>query len=385
MNLSDVLAAPWAILPSKLEEIHAVASAHARGERPDLAGIEARLGRPLDNQPSPLRVVDGVAVVALDGVLAKRMNLMTQISGGTSTQLAAQTLRRAIDDPAVQAIVLAIDSPGGSVDGTEALASVVREGAQRKRILTLADGCMASSAYWIGAAAGPGNVYLAEKTTLMGSIGVVAKHVDVSGAETQSGVKTTEITAGRFKRVASPYAPLTDAGRQTLQDQVDYIYSLFVESVARDRGVSTDRVLNRMAEGRIFTGQQAIDAGLADGFSTMENLIRTARLNPSPNALLSAGGASISKEPSMTNTTGFSDAELRRHYNSQPDLKDRYGSFDAYIASMSALSQTSRNVATADTDWSRVDREAKDLAAREGLDYFAAVKRVMAEGKAVHR
>lgn len=383
MNLTDVLSSPWAILPGKLEEIHAIVAAHARGDRRDIAAIEAQIGRPLSNQQRPVQVFDGVAVVALSGVLAKRMNLMTQVSGGTSMQLAAQELQSAIDDPAVQAIVLAIDSPGGTVDGTEALANIVRSGAQQKRILTLADGCMASAAYWVGAAAGPGNIYLAERTTQVGSIGVVTKHVDTSGAEARAGYKTTEIYAGKFKRIASGYAPLTEDGRNTIQSQVDFLYRLFVESVAKDRGVSTEQVLQRMADGRVFTGQQAIDAGLADGFSTINGLIQIARRNPAPRVPTRSPSSSISpKETRMThNTTGFSDDSLCRVYKGNPHLQQRYGSSDAFIADMSAKSnKTTSTLATQETDWAEVHRQAKAMVETKGISYDVAVKRVLAQG-----
>ena len=80
--------------------------------------------------------------------------------------------------------------------------------------------------------------------------------------------------AGKFKRINSQFGPLTDAGRATMQEQVDYLYSLFVQAVADHRGVSADTVLQHMADGRVFTGQQAIDAGLVDGVSTLSALVQ---------------------------------------------------------------------------------------------------------------
>lgn len=271
MKVLDVLHSPWAIQPAKLLEIQGIYLAHSRGEVPDFAALEARLGKPLANEPKRYEVRDGVAVLPLDGVLAKRMNLFSQISGGTSTELAASALRDALNDPAVHSIVLAIDSPGGTVDGTQALASAVMQARQHKPVAALASGTMASAAYWIGSAAQ--RVYIADETTQVGSIGVVATHTDISGAEAQRGVKTTEVFAGKFKRVASQYGPLSDEGRKTLQDQVDYTYSLFVSAVAEQRGVSVDAVLADMADGRIFIGRQAVDAGLVDGVTSLDALI----------------------------------------------------------------------------------------------------------------
>ena len=101
-------------------------------------------------------------------------------------------------------------------------------------------------------------------------------HVDISGAEKQAGVKTTEITAGKYKRVASQYGPLTEDGRSDIQSKVDYIYSVFVDDVARNRGVDAAMVVKNMADGRVFIGRQAVDAGLVDGVATLEEIVARA-------------------------------------------------------------------------------------------------------------
>jgi signal peptide peptidase SppA len=271
MKILDVLNAPWAIQPTKLLEIQGIYATHLRGEKIDLKVVEAAIGRPLNNQSNGYEVIDGVAVLPITGVISKRMNLFAQISGGVSTELVARDLKAAIADPAVKAIILQIDSPGGTVDGTETLANLVREAKAVKPTVAFADGMMASAAYWIGSAAS--EIYISDSVAQIGSIGVVATHQDISAAEAARGVKTTEITAGKFKRAASQFAPLTESGRQTIQDQVDSIYSVFVQAVADNRGVSVDTVLQDMADGRVFIGQQAIDAGLVDGVSTLDALI----------------------------------------------------------------------------------------------------------------
>jgi len=275
MKLLDILNAPWAIDPGKLLEIRAIYATHLRGDKIDIAAIEQKLGRPLANEPKGYDIIDGVAVLPIDGVIAKRANLFTQISGGTSSQLIARDLQAALNDPAVHSIILAIDSPGGTVDGTQTLADAVMAARDVKPIVSLASGAMASAAYWIGSAAQA--AYIVDGTTGVGSIGVVATHTDISQAEAKNGVKTTEVYAGKYKRVASQYGPLSDAGRQSIQDAVDYTYSLFVSAVATQRGVSEKTVLKDMADGRVFIGQQAIDAGLVDGVSTLDALV--AQLN----------------------------------------------------------------------------------------------------------
>lgn len=271
MKLLDVVCAPWAILPDKLCEIRDIYATHLRGEKIDIEAVEARIGRPLANEPREYEVIDGVAVLGLDGVIAQRANLFTRVSGGTSSQLFARDVKSAAEDPSVTAIVVNTDSPGGTVAGIESAAAVVHEAAMKKPIVAFTDGVMASGAYWIGSAAD--RIFISGKTTTVGSIGVVATHVDVSRAEEKAGVKTTEIVAGKYKRIASQYGELTKEGRAVMQDQVDRLYGAFVEDVARYRGVSVEQVLADMADGRIFIGTQAIEAGLVDGVSSLDALI----------------------------------------------------------------------------------------------------------------
>ena len=271
MRLIDILTAPWAIVPEKLLEIQEIYRTHLRGEKIDLAGIEARIGRPLDNEPKPYEVVRGVAIIGMEGIIAKRMSLFTKISGGISTYQVQEQFQSALADPKVRSIVLDIDSPGGTLDGTAELAGAIHAARGEKPIVAWTDGQMCSAAYWIGSATDA--VYISGDTPQVGSIGIVASHMDISEAEKKMGVKTTEIAAGKYKRIASRHAPLTKEGRQNIQDAVDYVYTTFVGDVAKHRGVSEEQVLEQMADGRVFFGRQAVNAGLVDGVSTMEELI----------------------------------------------------------------------------------------------------------------
>ena len=271
MKLLDVLTAPWAIEPAKLLEIQTIYATHLRGEKIDIAAVEARLGRSLDNTPAAYAVVDGVAVLQVNGVMAKRANMFMDISGGTSMQLAARALQQAADDAQVHSIIQVFDTPGGTVDGTQAFANTIARVNAIKPVVTLADGTMASAGVWAGSAGR--QIYLADATTAVGSIGIVSQHVDLSGRDAQAGIKRTEVFAGKYKRIASDTGPLSLEGLQSMQDQVDYIYSLFVQAVATHRGTTVDKVLADMADGRMFTGQQVIAAGLADGITTLDELI----------------------------------------------------------------------------------------------------------------
>jgi capsid assembly protease len=271
MKLLDIVTGPWAIQPAKLLEIQAIYATHLRGEKIDLEAVEKRLGRPLNNEPKGYEIRDGVAVLPVTGVLAKKMNLFSSISGGASYELVGRDFDQALNDPAVEAIALVIDSPGGTVDGVQQLGDAIFAARGVKPVGAIADGMMASAAYWLGAQADV--VMAASDTAQIGSIGVVAAHRDISGAEAAAGIKTTEITAGKYKRVASQYAALTEDGRAEIQASVDYLYEIFVGQVAKARGTTVEKVLEGMADGRVFIGQQAVQAGLVDGVSTLDGLI----------------------------------------------------------------------------------------------------------------
>lgn len=271
MNITDVITAPWAILPEKLLEIQAFYTAHARGQKIDIEAIEARIGKPLISADQGYQNVGGVAVIPVNGVIGKKMNMMTQISGGASTQLIERDIKAALSDSEVQSILLHIESPGGTVDGTQTLADVVAMANSIKPVVSFADGMMASAAYWIGSAAS--EIVSSSVTTQIGSIGVVTSHTDISKAEEQAGYKVTEISAGKYKRITSQHSPLSKEGKALLQDQVDQLYTIFVDAVAANRGVDSETVLEDMADGRVFLSSDAQARGMIDHIATIETTI----------------------------------------------------------------------------------------------------------------
>lgn len=276
--LLDVLTAPWAIMPDKLLEIQAVYSAHFRGEKIDIEAIEARIGRPLANEQQEYRVEPGgVAVLSISGVISNKANMFTRVSGGASAQLLQKQVESMRSDPRVRSAVLDFDTPGGNVLGIPALAESIKALAAEKPTVSVSTGMMASAGYWLGSAANA--VYISGTTDYVGSIGVVATHQ--YDPRKDSGT-TTEITAGKFKRMASDSGPLTAEGRAYMQQQVDHLYSVFVETVAQNRRASTEQVLANMADGKLFIGQQAIDAGLVDGVSTVDAMVERLATNPEP-------------------------------------------------------------------------------------------------------
>lgn len=272
MHVTDIITAPWAILPEKLLEIQAFYTSRVRGEKIDIEAIEARLGKPLANdQQGGYINHGGVAVIPVSGVIGKKFNMMSQISGGASTQLIERDIKAALSDSEVNSILLHIDSPGGTIDGTQTLADVVAMANGIKPVVSFADGVMASAAYWIGAAAS--EIVAAENATQIGSIGVVTSHTDMSKAQENAGIKKTDIVAGKFKRISSQNSPLSEEALAYRQSEVDQIYSMFVGAVSDYRGVPIDTVLSEMADGRVFLAKEALSRGMIDHIATLETTI----------------------------------------------------------------------------------------------------------------
>jgi signal peptide peptidase SppA len=274
-RIPDLLNEPWAILPEKLEQIHAVYQARLMQEPIDPAFLSSAdlspSGSPDD--PPPYEIVDGVAVIPVHGIISRRMNLITRFSGGVSTELLLRDFAAALADPDVLAILLDVDSPGGAIGGLETLSEHIYSARGIKPIVAHAADTMASAAYWIGSAA---DTILAESTSIVGSIGVLTVHQDVSRSDEKAGLKRTYITAGRYKAVGNDAEPLSTEARQQIQAQLDFFYGLFVNTVARNRGVDLDTAYDSMADGRTFIGRQALEAGLIDSIGTIDDALITA-------------------------------------------------------------------------------------------------------------
>lgn len=288
MRLADLVGGYWAITADMHEEIRSIYDAHMRGDKIDIRGVEARMGRPLANDRQAYQVMDGgVAVIQMQGVISPKANLFTSISGGTSAQQLRADIMAAAADPKVKSGILYGDTPGGNVLGVAEAAAAWRDFAQAKPAVTLSDGMLASGGMWVGA--GAPTIMITGPMVHVGSIGVRTEHVDTTMADAASGRKRTIIAAGKYK--AAGDGPLTPETFAYKQAQVDYLYTVFVDWVAAMRGVSSEQVQADMADGRVFIGQQAIDAGLADGFASLEGLVAQMASDPlSVTALRAAPG-----------------------------------------------------------------------------------------------
>lgn len=247
--------------------------------RPKLDTILAVLGKRLDlpdttvtdfvpNPRAELPSASGIAVIPVYGTLVKRTLGLNAVSGLTSYQSIAEQLDTALADPAIQSIVLDIDSPGGEVNGAFDLADRIYAARTHKPICAIANDSAFSAAYAIASAAD--RVYVAQ-TGGVGSIGVIAMHVDQSAKDARDGLSYTPIYAGSHKNDLSPHEPLADSAREGLQREVDRLYQLFVAQVVRNRNLSTAAITT--TEAGLLFGAEAVSAGFADGVASLEQVL----------------------------------------------------------------------------------------------------------------
>ena len=191
------------------------------------------------------------------GAHVARLEVEGFIGDDRRVQEALERIRR---DDTVRALIVAIDSPGGSVSGGEALHGALRRVAERKPVVAVMGGTAASAGYM---AALPAARVFAREATVTGSIGVVMQSVDASELAARLGVRVEALPSGAFKDQPNPFRPLTEDGRAELMRVVRDLHEQFVAMVAAGRDMPVERV-RELADGRIFTGREAVRLGLVD-------------------------------------------------------------------------------------------------------------------------
>lgn len=260
---------PWAILESKLQDITEIVAMRAAGRPFTEEEIEARIGAgPARKQAY---MTDGqVAVIPIYGVITPRADLMSQMSGGTSIQGLQNAVRAAVADPKVTGILFEIDSPGGAVEMLTEMSAEIRAARKQKPVLAVANTMAGSAAYWLGSQASSFSV---TPSGSVGSVGVIAMHDDISALQEKMGIKTTVITAGKYKGEFSSVAPLSDEARARAQESVDKAYAMFVQDVARGRGAPVETVRADYGQGRMMLAKDALAAGMVDQIETYDQAL----------------------------------------------------------------------------------------------------------------
>jgi signal peptide peptidase SppA len=215
-------------------------------------------------------------------------------SSASTTEQISSELRAMLADETIGAIVLDIDSPGGTSYGITELSTEIFNARGKKPIVALADDVMASAAYWIGSAA---DALYATPSALVGSIGVYILHEDISKMADDVGVKVTFVSAGKYKTEGNQFEPLDDEARGHLQELVDDTYDQFVKDVARNRGVADAAVRQGYGQGRVLPAKKAKALGMIDGIYTLDEAIaRSVSIAPGKSGLTGAAAEADANE-----------------------------------------------------------------------------------------
>ena len=233
-----------------------------------------------DRETSRLLAIDdaGVATISIKGSLTNDGDAdWNEWMGVTGYPEIRDAMISAATDASVQHIILDIDSGGGAVSGVDDTAKLIRLVHDNvKPVTAFTDGSMYSAAYWLGSSAG--EVY-ASKAAGMGSIGVIATHMERSEMLKEAGIGVTVVRAGKYKALANGVEKLTEEGKAQIQAGVDAAYKIFVGHVAEMRGKSYEFADSVMAQGREFYGQAGADAGLVDGIKSFDQVMSDVKRN----------------------------------------------------------------------------------------------------------
>ncbi|WP_265043949.1 S49 family peptidase [Wolbachia endosymbiont (group A) of Scambus nigricans] len=210
----------------------------------------------------------GIAIIRIYGVLTKKTEAFDHTLDMTSYENIHEEIESALEDKSIETILLDIDSPGGEVNGVFDLADFIYESRAKKRIIAIANDDAYSAAYAIASSA---EKVFVSRTSGVGSIGVIASHIDQSRFDERQGIKYTTIFAGSRKNDLNPHEPMTSESLESLQKEVGRLYEMFLQLIARNRGLSIEKI--RSTEAGLYFGEKAVKIGLADGVTTFFEFI----------------------------------------------------------------------------------------------------------------
>lgn len=240
----------------------AMAEPHDDALRPLHTNLFSAFGSPVSGLvEKPYQFSSGVAIIPVTGLLLNRYPYCGNYACGYGA--IRQLMTAALEDSDVNGILLDVNSFGGMAQGCFELSDFIYASRSEKPILAMVDASSLSAAYAIASSASKVSVI---KSGDVGSVGVVAMHVDVSGALDQMGIDVTFIYAGKHKVDGNMYQPLSKAAKQEFQEAIDARYEEFVACVARNRNIDPQVV--RDTEARIFGTEDALRLGLIDNVST---------------------------------------------------------------------------------------------------------------------
>jgi len=199
---------------------------------------------------------DKIAVVEIRGVITQSSDIIKGI-------------HQHLEDPGVKAIVLRIDSPGGGVGPAQEIHREVQKARTKKKVITSMGSVAASGGYYIACAS---DLIVANPGTITGSIGVIMEFTNLEELLKKIGVKGVVVKAGEYKDVGSPFREMAPSEKKIMQDVIDNVHQQFIKAVVEGRKLEQNTVI-KVADGRIFTGEQALELKLVDRMGNLQDAI----------------------------------------------------------------------------------------------------------------
>jgi signal peptide peptidase SppA len=302
-----VFGTPLLIARGRLEVILGVLGPRLAG------GTLESIGPQTDLAPLTSITAERIAVVSVIGTLVSRSGYLDAASGLQAYDDIAEAVAVAMDDASVRGVILDVDSSGGEVGGLFDLVERINaiSSANAKPLWAVANESALSAAYAIASAAD--RLYVS-RTGEVGSIGVVAVHIDESGADAKAGLAWTFVFAGDRKVDGNAHEPLSERARATIQADVDRLYFEFCGLVAGNRGLTSETV--RGMNAAIYRGELAIRAGLADRVGTLDLAI--AEMAADFDRMASAPRATSNPTPRRISSMATNDTEHSRNEPNEP-------------------------------------------------------------------
>jgi signal peptide peptidase SppA len=259
----------WAMEETKLMAIIDLLAMQADGVKFTAEEIEARISP--QTAAAVARREGSVAIVPLRGIISPRASAVPNSStgGGLTAEGFIRSVEAVAQDDGVKAIIIDADTPGGNVLNVDEASAAVAAVRGIKPIVVQVTGSLASAGYWIGASA---DEIVMSPSSQAGAIGVRTAYDDVTERLAKDGVAREILSAGKFKGEGL-LGPLSDETRSYMQGRLDEYYGMFIERVAKGRGVTSAAVRDGFGQGRVLGAAGAVRVGMADRIATMNETL----------------------------------------------------------------------------------------------------------------
>lgn len=222
--------------------------------------------------PVGLQLVgDKLAVISVNGPTISTTTYWSRYVGVPSYMDIAEQLIKSADNEKVKATLLKLDTPGGDAKGVAKLSRLISELSDKvKPIITFNDGAMASAGFWYGTAS---SQVISDEDGMTGSLGAIAVHTEMSEMRKKMGIVDTVIRSAPQKALATPYEPLSEDGRKSIEEAIDRYHSSFVKAIASNRQLEKPYVDSEIASGKMFTAKEALKLKIIDRVLPFEQVV----------------------------------------------------------------------------------------------------------------